>query len=232
MAYGRSLRGLLGGLLVVLAAPVCVAQPAQQGGIAQGLQSNRDQPVRIESTTLEVRDKSHIATFIGNVKMTQGETVMQCKTLIVYYEDNSEPAAKAGPKGAPAAKGTPPAKGAPGLAGPSGGKQSIKRMEAKGNVIVTQKDQTASGDNGLFDVKSNSLTLIGNVVVTQGQNVLNGERMTVDLNTGLTRVESKSGGPVKGLFFPNAPKDAPKDAKSGPPPAPAAPKSTGPMRLN
>jgi lipopolysaccharide export system protein LptA len=217
MMVPPGLRRLLPCLLMALVPGVAAAE--QKSGIAQGLGSGRDQPVQIESTSLEVRDKSRMATFIGNVKMTQGDTTVQCKTLVVYYEDSS---------GAPAANAKG---GAPGLSGPGGGKQSIKRMEAKGNVVVTQKDQTASGDNGLFDVKSNSVTLIGNVVVTQGQNVLNGERMTVDLNTGLTRVESKGGGPVKGLFFPNQQKDTKAAPQPGAPPA-APPRSTGPMRIN
>jgi lipopolysaccharide export system protein LptA len=209
------IRAVLPVILAAFAPAVCAAQ---QGGMSQGLTANRDQPVKIESKSLEVRDKSRMATFIGNVKMTQGDTTVQCKTLVVYYEDSSSGS-----------------KGGAGIASPSGGKQSIKRMEAKGNVIVTQKEQTASGDNGLFDVKSNSVTLIGNVVVTQGQNVLNGERMTVDLNTGLTRVESSGGGPVKGLFYPNQPQ---KDSKPAPhhPAGPSAagqpPRSSGPMRLN
>ena len=54
------------------------AQPAQQPGNAmQGIQLNRDQPVKIESDALEVRDKSKQATFMGNVKLTQGETILQ-----------------------------------------------------------------------------------------------------------------------------------------------------------
>ena len=40
---------------------------------------NRDQPVQIESNTLEVRDKSRQATFTGDVKLTQGDTILKCK---------------------------------------------------------------------------------------------------------------------------------------------------------
>jgi lipopolysaccharide export system protein LptA len=212
----------LAGVLVALAASLAAAQqPQQPSGIAQGISANRGQPVQIESTTLEVRDKSRMATFIGNVKMTQGDATVQSKTLIVYYEDNSAPAAPT-----PA----PNAKSGPAIAGPGGNQQQIKRMEAKGNVIITQKEQTASGDNGLFDVKANTVTLTGNVVVTQGQNVLNGERMVINLDTGVTRVESSGKGPVRGLVYPNAQ----KDAKSAPPApaAPAPPAKPAPMRLN
>jgi len=223
---------LLAGLLLTIAAN---AQPAQQsGGAMQGFQMNRDQPVKIESNTLEVRDKSQQATFMGSVKLTQGETILQCQTLVIFYEDNATPA---GPK-----------KGAPATAQKSGGGlggQQIKRAEAKGDVRVTQKDQTARGDSGVFDVKSNSVTLIGNVVLTQGTNVVRGDRMFVDLNTGISRVESDKAKRVESLFNPGtsqqpapAPAAAPqKDVKPAPAPqktAPPAAKATpgAPTRIN
>ena len=232
----RFLTGLLASLALTLAAS---AEPAQQsGGAMQGFQMNRDQPVKIESNALEVRDKSRQATFMGNVKLTQGETVLQCQTLVIFYEDAAAPAA--------------PKKGAPATAQKSGGAggQQIKRAEAKGDVLVTQKDQTARGENGVFDVKTNSVTLTGNVVVTQGTNVLRGDRMVVDLTTGVSRVESDKAKRVEGLFNPSAaPQPAPppaapqKDAKPAPAPqkdtkpAPAAPpaaKATpgAPTRIN
>lgn len=227
----RSLAPALTGLALLLAAALAAsAQPApQSGGTMQGFQMNRDQPVRIESNSLEVRDKQRQATFIGKVKLTQGETTLQCDTLVIFYEDTS--AAPAPKKGAP-----PPATAQ--KAGP--GTQQIKRAEAKGNVLVTQKDQTAKGDNGVFDVKANSILLTGNVVVTQGASVLKGDQMVVNLTTGLTEVKSgKTSGRVEGLFSPSAAQQPPvpapapqKDAK----PAPAAPPQKSapgaPTRIN
>ena len=50
-----------------------------------------------------------------------------------------------------------------------GGEQRIKQLEARGGVVVTQKDQTATGELGIFDMQTNTVTLTGNVVMTQGQ---------------------------------------------------------------
>jgi lipopolysaccharide export system protein LptA len=88
-----------------------------------------------------------------------------------------------------------------------GGQQRIRRLEAKGGVVVTQKEQTATGDIGIFDMASNTVTLNGNVTVTQGQSVLRGEKLTVNLTTGVSHVEGgKSGtGRVQGLFLPANP---------------------------
>ncbi len=155
----------------------------------QGFSQNRDQPVHIEAATLEVHDKDKVATFSGDVHVTQGDTEMRCKSLVVFYEQegtntNTLPAADAGP----------------------GGQQRIKRLEARGGVSVTQKDQTATGSLGIFDMKSNTVTLTGGVVMTQGKNVLRGDRLVVDLTSGVSRVESgKNGqGRVEGLFLPGS----------------------------
>jgi lipopolysaccharide export system protein LptA len=165
----------------------------------QGFSQNRDQPIQIESATLEMRDKKKEATFSGNVKVIQGDTTMTSKTLVVFYESSSAAAA-------PPANSKVPAKSAPAQSaaiqsatpGP-GGASSIKRLEAKGNVVVTQKDQIVTGETAVFDTKTNLVTMLGGVVLTQGKNVLRGDRLLVDMTTGVSRVES-DGGRVQGLF--------------------------------
>jgi lipopolysaccharide export system protein LptA len=188
-------------LLVVTAVAMMIpgvslrAQPGSQGppNALQGFSQNRDQPVHIEAATLEVRDKQKEATFSGDVRVKQGDTGMRCKSLVVFYEQGGESVDKT--KTMQAA--------APG----PGGEQRIKRLEARGGVVVTQKDQTATGELGIFDMKSNTVTLTGSpVVMTQGQNVLRGDRLVVDLTSGVSRVESgKNGqGRVQGLFQPGS----------------------------
>ena len=59
----------------------------------------------------------------------------------------------------------------PAQPGPTGS-SSIKRLEARGNVVVTQKDQIVTGDTGMFDTKANLMTMTGGVVLTQCKNVL------------------------------------------------------------
>jgi lipopolysaccharide export system protein LptA len=178
-------------IAAVLAMPGALyAQPASKGppNALQGFSQNRDQPVHIEAATLEVRDKDKVATFSGAVKVTQGDTIMRCKSLMVFYDQDADD------KGKNLQAATP---------GP-GGAQKIKRLEARGSVVVTQKEQTATGDLGVFEMKTNTVTLSGGVMMTQGQNVLRGDRLVVDLTSGVSRVESgKNGqGRVQGLFQP------------------------------
>jgi len=189
--------------------------PATESGTSvpnalQGFQQNRGQPVKIEASRLEVRDKDKVATFSGNVKVVQGDTTMHCKVLVVFYEKKDE---AQGAQAAQAQSGAKPGAPMPAAAPGPGGSSQINRLEAKGNVVVTQKDQTATGDTGLFDMKSNTVTMTGNVLVSQGQNVLRGEKLVVDLTTGVSRVDS-GGGMVRMLLNnagpqPNAPPGAP-----------------------
>ncbi|HTQ83988.1 MAG TPA: LptA/OstA family protein [Pseudolabrys sp.] len=189
-------------IAALLAATVTVSAQPSKGppNALQGFSQNHDQPVHIEAATLEVRDKDKVATFSGNVHVTQGDTGMRCKSLVVYYEQNEADADKT--KSVALANPGP------------GGQQRIKRLEARGGVVVTQKEQTATGDLGLFDMQTNTVTLTGNVVMTQGQNVLRGDRLVVDLTSGVSRIESgKSGqGRVQGLFLPGG---SGPDAKPG-----------------
>ena len=184
-------------LLVLALGFAAHAQSTMQGvpNAMQGFSQNRDQPIQIEAAKLEVRDKKQQATFMGSVKVVQGDTTMTSKTLDVFYESKDQGTTPA-PAGKTAAKNAPIQQAAPGPTGSS----SIKRLEARGNVVVTQKDQVVTGDNAIFDTKTNLITMTGGVVLTQCRNVLRGDRLFVDMTTGVSRVESDSG-KVQGLFI-------------------------------
>jgi lipopolysaccharide export system protein LptA len=186
--------------LALLAAGEAGAQSAVQGvpNAMQGFSQNRDQPIQIEAASLEMRDKKKEATFAGNVKVVQGDTTMTSKTLVVFYDSTSPPAPAANAKAgnAKAAKSAPMQAASPG----PGGSSSIRKLEAKGNVVVTQKDQVVTGETAVFDTRTNMITMLGGIVLTQGKNVLRGDRLMVDMTTGVSRVESDSGR-VQGLFI-------------------------------
>jgi lipopolysaccharide export system protein LptA len=144
-----------------------------------------------------------MAVFTGSVVVTQGETVMKCKELRVFYDqDDPKGSAKANAKSSPKAGTMKAAQPGP------GGRQSIRRLEARGGVIVTTKDQTATGETAVFEMKTNTITLSGGVAITQGPNILKGERLVVDLTTNFARVEAGSGR-VQGLFSTGGKDDKP-----------------------
>jgi lipopolysaccharide export system protein LptA len=135
--------------------------------------------VRIASDSLEVRDKSKTATFSGNVHIIQGALNLQSNTLLVFYEESS---------------------GVKKVADSDRSQQQIRRIEARGSVVITQKDQRATADHADFDVRGNSLTLNGSVVVVSCENVMRGERLVVDMTTGISRMEGR----VEGVLDPKS----------------------------
>lgn len=159
----------------------------------EGFSGRSDEPVRIEADNLEVREKDEAAIFTGNVVVVQGQSTLRSDKLTIYYLGQSadpKNQLKGETKGAEAAV-------------PTG--RDIRRLEADGSVVVTSNDQRATGSRGVFDMTSNTVTLSGGVTVTQGSNILKGNRLVVDLTTQRSRIESGGGsGRVQGLFVPGA----------------------------
>lgn len=197
------IRFIVGIALAFLLTPASAQTKPPAGGgtpnAMQGFSKNKGQPVNIEADRLEVRDKDKVATFIGKVQVIQGDTTMRCKTLVVFY-DQGTPA----PNGGAAAPAGAKPKATAQLGGT--GEQKIKKLEARGDVVVTQNDQVATGEMAIFEMDTNMVTMTGNVVLTQGPNVLRGSKLVVDMTTGFSRVESASGkdGRVQGLFVPSS----------------------------
>jgi lipopolysaccharide export system protein LptA len=217
-------------VLMASAPAIAAAQTPRPGSVApqlsnpaQGiLNDNQDQPIQIDAATLEVRDKEKMATFAGDVQVVQGDTTIKCQKLVVYYGPEPGTAAAAAqarrqrqqpqPQSQqPQQSGTLPAR-----------QQDIRRIEALGGVTVISKDQTASGDRGVYDLKTKTITLVHNVTVAQGKNVLHGERVVVDTVSGNAHFDSiadaqngtaasKPPGRVRAVILPN------KDTKGGAP---------------
>lgn len=168
----------------------------------QGFATNRDEPIRINANSLEVRDQEKQAVFSGNVVVTQGDTTLRCKELVVYYDGKE---AKSGANGEALASGGPI------------NSSAIRKLEIIGSVVVTTKEQTATGDKGLFETAANTITLTGNpVVLTSGPNVIRGRKLTVNLDSGLSRFD---GGRIESLIVPNSVKQTEGGAPGAKPPA-------------
>ncbi|MFO1533904.1 MAG: LptA/OstA family protein, partial [Thermoplasmatota archaeon] len=68
----------------------------------------------------------------------------------------------------------------------------IRRLDAAGGVVVHSPSETAKGDFGIYDLDHKLITVIGNVQLTRGPNVVNGQRLVINLESGRAVVD---GGP-------------------------------------
>ena len=88
----------------------------------------------------------------------------------------------------------------------SGGGVQIRRLDASGGVLVKSPSETARGNFGIYDLDRKLITLIGAVQLNRGGSQINGQRLTIDLNSGRAIVDGgqagigQSGGRVTGRF--------------------------------
>ena len=186
------------------AAPAAGPAAAGQGptGSFAGLSKNSNQPIDIESDVLLVHDSQKTATFKGNVKAVQGTTILYSKELEVHYAGGGSESLTGAPGAKPSTvASTDPATATPEAAKPpaAGDKSGmalgdngtkITRIYARGDVVInTDQDQTTTGDLADYDVPGQMVTVSGNVVLTQGKNVLKGDRLVINLTTGESRFD-------------------------------------------
>lgn len=173
-------------VLFALGGLTSAAAQAPGSGAFSGFQSNSDDPIQIEADRLEVQDEKAEAIFKGNVKVVQGTTVLTTKVLRVYYLRNGEQ--------------TSP-----------GQNSQIERLVVSGGVHIRTEDQVATADSGSFNMKTEMVELVGNVVLIQGENIAKGCKLIANLKTGVSQLESRdcpgskeSGGRIKILLTPSS----------------------------
>lgn len=76
----------------------------------------------------------------------------------------------------------------------------ISQLIATGGVTFVNGGEAIEAQKAIYDIKSASVTLSGDVILTQGQNALSGQRMVVDLATGTGQIEGR----VKTILQPGA----------------------------
>ena len=69
------------------------------------------------------------------------------------------------------------------------GSLQIQRIDATGGVTVTRGNERASGDVGVYDFNRRVIVLSGGVALRRGGDTLDGGRLVIDLNSGLSSVD-------------------------------------------
>jgi len=134
---------------------------AQTAGVPGGFKHDSSQPIKISADALEVRQNEQVAIFTGAVDARQGDVRMQAQTLTVTYDPEAEDNSQAG---------------------------AIQRVRAEGDVFISSQENTASGNWADYDVASGNITMGDTVTLTQGENVIGGSSLTINLNTGLAQL--------------------------------------------
>ena len=131
-----------------------------------GLKHDSSLPVEIAADSLTINQETGKATFRGNVLVGQGEMRLSAGLVQVEYKDGSSSTGE------------------------------VQRLHASGGVTLVSGAEAAEAAEAIYSIGSSQIVMSGNVLLTQGQNALSGQKLTVDLTSG-TGVMS---GRVKTVF--------------------------------
>jgi len=152
---------------------------------AQSLGPSSDGPMDITADELEVQNKACVSVWKGKAEALQGQARLRADVLRAFFQTQSGSASGTGACG------------------------DLIRIEAEGSVYyVTSKDQRVRGDAGTYDASAETVTMTGDVVAVQGQNVLRGSRMVFNTKTGEGRMVGNATGRnqsarPRGVFYPS-----------------------------
>lgn len=166
------------------AAAAAVAWVLGGPAVAQ-FEEDSNEPIEITADTLEWMENDRIAIARGDADAVQGRYRLYADELTAYL---SEPDSDTD-------------------AGEESGRAGeIRRIDADGNVRFVTPEEVVTGAVGTYDVERRLVHLEGGVVMTQGENIVRGDRLDMDLDTGVSTVSavesSESGGRVSALFVP------------------------------
>jgi lipopolysaccharide export system protein LptA len=144
--------------------------------------------------SLEWYDQKQVAVARGDAVATRNGKTIKADVLTSYMV-KSAPAAgtsaapvKPGPAKPEPIKPVSAKPAAPGAAAAPTQESKISRVDAQGHVVVTNAIETGHSDYAVYNAVTGTSTLIGNVVITRGKDVLQGQAAVMDMNKNVSRI--------------------------------------------
>ncbi|KEP67903.1 organic solvent tolerance protein OstA [Thioclava dalianensis] len=72
-----------------------------------------------------------------------------------------------------------------------GDTSKISTLHATGGVTLVSATDAAEAQEAVYDVAAGTVVMTGNVLLTQGDNVMSGNRLDVDLSTGMGQMQGR-----------------------------------------
>jgi len=138
------------------------------------------QKILITARQLVTNTATRLAEFQGEVRVRQGETVIDADSLKIHYT------------GGPQDKTTASAEG-----------ESIEKIIAEGNVKIQMDNRIAFADHAVYTTADSVLVLTGkNSRLTSGNNSITGSKITFFRADGRVKVEAGEDRRVEAVLFP------------------------------
>jgi lipopolysaccharide export system protein LptA len=130
---------------------------------------NSNAPIDFSANYIELQDKANRAILSGAVNVRQAAMALTAARMTVAYTGRI-------------VDGSP----------------QVSRIDASGGVTVTRPEQRARSQYAVYDLNRRVITMLGGVSLNQGGNVVNGGRLTINLDSGRAVIDgSPAGGTVR-----------------------------------
>ena len=171
---------------VIIFMGVLIAVLYQPGGAIgetkQKPRIDKSQPIQIVSDRLDAYNEKRMVVFSGNAVATQGARTIRADRLTLYYKENRK---TAGPSTAEVE-----------------GTGDLERVEAKGQVTITEGERVVTGEDAIFEQDIQKITMTGRAVLREGANIIRGDRIVVFLDENRGVVESAENRRVTATIYP------------------------------
>lgn len=72
-----------------------------------------------------------------------------------------------------------------------GDQGKIDTLRATGDVLISTPSEAAQGAEAVYSMTTSEIDLTGDVILTQGDSVISGQHLTIDLDAGTGRMEGR-----------------------------------------
>ncbi len=148
-------------VVVALALPTLTW--AQAASIAMGTPTfDVSLPVEVSADALTVDQGTGAATFEGNVLVVQGDVRLSAGAVEITYASGDNTTGN-----------------------------GIEALRASGGVTFVTATDAVEAREAIYSIADGTVTLSGDVLLTQGQNAISGDRLVVNLEGGTGRMEGR-----------------------------------------
>jgi len=151
---------------------------AAESGVADMIKGG-DDPLVIRSETLEIDNKNQMVIFTGSVDARKSSFTINCDKMHLYYHGDTS--------------------------GETEGAEDVRvdRVVATGDVKITRVDgEEAMADKAVYFQKEDKVILTGNPMVKQGEDFVEGSRITFFIGEKRSIVEGTGKKRVRAVIFP------------------------------
>ncbi|MEM7663258.1 MAG: LptA/OstA family protein [Pseudomonadota bacterium] len=121
-------------------------------------------PIQVNADRLDVFEKENRAVYLGNVDVLQSTARLRSDRLTINFKGGDSESEESG--------------------GLGGGFTSPDTMIAEGDVFYVTPDLRARGDKGVYTADTDTVVFTGNVIVSRGEDIAQGECLTLRISAG------------------------------------------------